>query len=69
MRVELFDAYIKHKYGVTITGFEPKDREVELRAIYDWSVENFGKDNITRSFSTLYFNKESHRNLFLLMWG
>jgi hypothetical protein len=70
MRLDLFGAYIKHKYGLTVMRDELSlpDHERNLIQMGEWCEIKFGDGNYTHSFSTFYFNKESHRNLFILRW-
>jgi hypothetical protein len=68
MKVELFDAYIEYKFGVSVYGFtDREDRDNKTKKMIDWCDTMFS--NYKSSFSTFYFNTEQDRNWFLLKFS
>lgn len=72
MKLQLFDALIDFKFGVSVVHHASYDyyaRDSKNQELCEWCKQSFGRENYTASFNSFYFNTEADRNWFILRWS
>lgn len=67
MKLHLFDALIREKYGVSVYDCDA-NYNAQLKEMREWCGATFSVRTYKPSLSNFYFLKESDRLLFIMRW-
>ena len=68
MKLQLFDALIREKYGVTVYDYDMNAKVTIIQEMREWCSATFSVRTYKPSLSNFYFLKESDRLLFIMRW-
>ena len=67
MKLHLFDALIREKYGVSVYDCGTT-HSIQLKEMRTWCINTFGEGNVRQSLSNFYFLNESDRLMFIMRY-